>query len=187
MLQIRPLAPGELGPDAIDARILCDEAVSVRVGHSGYAVTYLPSGSSRWLCFPPTGAAAEALEGVIPGAFALGAFVDGAPVGLAAAALRPNRWCDLMDLRVDVSFRQQGIGQMLLDACARTAAESNMAGLRMLVSDTNPVMCRFAEHCGFRLEGIDRLLWAMTPAERIKPRARRACALIFYRPAETAG
>ena len=184
MLTIRPLIPGESLPREIDARVLCSEAVSVRVGHSGYTLTYLPTGSTRWKVFDPTEPACEAMAGLTPGAFILGAYRDGALAGMAVAANRRSGWCEVLDLRVDAACRQQGIGRMLLDACMRGAAEADRAGLRMLVSDANPAMCQFAEHCGFRLEGIDRLLWAMTPEERIKPMARRACALIFYRQKE---
>ena len=184
LLIVKHLRPGEPLPGSIDARVLCTESVSVRVGRSGYGITYLPTGLTRWKDFAMTEPAREAAAGITPGAFVLGAFSGEMPVGIAVGAVRENRWCEVLDLRVDVASRQQGIGRALLDACERVAEEGDMEGLRMLVSDTNPVMCQFAEHCGFSLEGIDRLLWAMSPEERCKPMMRRASALIFYRRRE---
>ncbi len=185
MLVIKPLGPGDPLPRDLDARVLCGEDVSVRVSRAGYALSYLPTGATRWRSFEMTEPAREALAGYTPGAFALAAYLDETPAGLAVAANRANRWCDVLDLRVDAAYRQQGIGRMLLEACMRAACDADMAGLRMLVSDLNPVMCQFAEHMGFRVEGLDRLLWAMTPEERIKPMMRRASALIFYRRKES--
>ncbi len=180
MLVIRPHTPGKPLTLDIDARTLCGDTVSVRVSHSGYSLSYTPVGSAHWRDFPMSEAAQDALAGVRPGAFILLALQDDRPVGIAVAAFSRTNWCEVLDLRVDTSCRLQGIGRMLLDACVRAAERENMAGLRMTVSDGNPAMCQFAEHCGFRLEGIDRLYFAMSPEEKLKPLMRRACALFFY-------
>lgn len=184
MLVIKALPAGVLPPREIDARVLCGEDVSVRINRSGihpFSLSYNPAVSARWRTFPPSREAQTAMAGYLPDAAAFGAYLDDAYVGQAVAIASDTGWCYLADLRVDPAFRLQGIGRALLDACQRFAVQKGMCGLRVTVSDTNPVMCQFVEHCGFRLEGIDRLAYAMLPEERIRPMLQRACALVFYR------
>ena len=67
--------------------------------------------------------------------------------------------------------------------CAVLKADAyghGMTGLKMCVTDTNPVICQFCEHCGFSLQGLDRHALIYTELERDKPLARRACQLHFY-------
>ncbi len=187
MLVIRTLPAGMQPPREIDARVLCGEDVSVCINRSGirpFSLSYNPAVAARWRTFPPTAEAEAALSGLLPGAVAFGAFQDEDYVGQAVAIPGGTGWCHLADLRVDPAYRMAGIGRALLDACQRFAVQRNMTGLRAVVSDANPVMCQFCEHCGFRVEGIDRLAYAMLPEERIKPMLQRACALVFYRQNE---
>ena len=184
MLVIKPLLPGEPLPREIDARTLCGDTVSVQVTRSGFALSYMPTGTAQWRSFPYSEYAEEILAGIIPDSFILGAEQDGILVGILAARYCRSRWCEIHDLRIDTSCRMQGIGRTLLDACMRNAVRRDMEGLRIVVSDTNPAMCQFAQHCGFKLEGIDRLAYAMSPEERHKPMIRRASALIVYRQTE---
>ena len=184
MLVIKPLTPGQPLSREIDARTLCGDTVSVQVTRSGFTLSYMPTGTAHWRSFPWSESAEQTLAGYMPDSFILGAEQDGLLVGLLVAHCSKTRWCEVLDLRVDTSCRLQGIGRTLLDACMRNAARRDMAGLRMVVSDANPAMCQFAQHCGFSLEGIDRLAFAMSPEERLKPMMRRASALIFYRQKE---
>ncbi len=184
MLVIEQIQPGRADPAALDARVLCGDAVSVRISRSGFSLSYAPTGSSHWRSFGVSPRAQDALKGFIPSASIIGAFRDEVPVGIAVMADSRTGWAEVLDLRVDAASRQEGIGRALVEACQRRADQDGMAGLRIVVSDANPVMCQFCEHCGFRLEGIDRLAFAMTPEERVKPLMRRASALIFYRQKE---
>ena len=184
MLVIEQVVPGRIDPAVIDARVLCGDAVSVRVSRSGFGITYTPTGSSHWRAFDLSPRARDALQGLIPSAAIFGAFKDETPVGLAVTVNSRSNWTELLDLRVDTGSRQEGIGRALLEACQRKADQDGMAGLRAVISDANPQLCQFCEHCGFRLEGLDRLAFAMTSEERIKPLMRRASALIFYRQKE---
>ena len=187
MLVIKTIPSGVPSGREIDARVLCGEDVTICLNRSGlrpFSLSYHPAASARWRAFPVSEEAAAAQAGMIPGAVHFGAYQDDAFVGQATAVPSRTGWCHLADLRVDPAFRMAGIGRGLLDACQRFAAQQGLQGLRVVVSDTNPVMCQFCEHCGFRPEGIDRLAYAMLPEERIKPMLQRACALVFYRQNE---
>ncbi|MBR4457417.1 MAG: GNAT family N-acetyltransferase [Clostridia bacterium] len=180
MLMIQPIQPGAVPLRQIDARTLCGDTVSVRIGRSGLSLSYTPIGSALWRDFDPSPRAIDAFDGCLRGSVVLGAYRDERLVGLAAAADGGRGWCEILDLRVDTSCRLRETGRTLLDACRRFAERGGMVGLTMAVSDANPAMCQFAEHCGFRLEGMDRLALAQTPEERVKPMMRRACELYFY-------
>ena len=187
MLVIKALSPGIPLQREIDARTLCGDTVSVRIGRSGirpFTLAYQPAPSARWRSFPLSEEARMVLAGLLPDSALFGAFQDDEFVGQAMAVLSSSGWCHLVDLRVDTSHRLIGIGRSLLEACQRFAGKNGMAGLHLTVSDLNPVMCQFCEHCGFSLEGIDRLAYAMLPEERMKPLLQRACALHFYRQNE---
>lgn len=184
MLLIHPIQPGTVPLHQIDGRILSGDAVSVRIGRSGLSLGYTPSGTAHWRLFEPGPRAMDAFGGFLRGALILCASQDDRPVGIAAVADTGRGWCEILDLRVDTSCRLQGVGRALLDSCRRFALSGGMAGVSMAVSDANPAMCQFAEHCGFRLEGMDRMALAQLPEERIKPLMRRACELYFYLPNE---
>ena len=189
MLLVKPLPIGQPLPRAIDARVLCGETVTVRVGRGGlslFALSYAPSASAQWRSFPMGEQAELALAGRLPNSAAFGAFQDGEMIGLAVCRAAGNAWCELLDLRVDPAHRLTGVGRNLLDACQRCADGVGAVGLRCETRDDHPVMCQFLAHCGFELQGLDRLAWAMTPEERVKPMMRRCCGLIFYRTAERA-
>ena len=180
MLMIRPVKPGAVPLQQIDARTLSGDTVAVRIGRSGLSLGYTPNGSAHWRSFGPCPRALDAFAGYLRGAVILGASLEDRPVGIAAVVDSGRGWCEILDLRVDASCRLQGIGRALLDACRRYAERVGLAGVCMAVSDDNPVMCQFAEHCGFRLEGMDRMALTQMPEERIKPMVRRACELYFY-------
>ncbi len=187
MLVIKAIAPGSPLPREIDARTLCGDDVTVHIGRSGlnpFTISYQPSAAARWRSFPVSDEARAVMSGCLPHGALFVAYQDDEPVGQAAAVLSSSGWCHLLDLRVDAAHRLVGVGRSLLDACQRFAAKNGMAGLHLVVSDLNPVMCQFCEHCGFRLEGIDRMACAMLPEERVKPLLQRACALHFYRQNE---
>ena len=187
MLQVKPLPTGQSLPRAIDARVLCGETVTVRVGRGGlslFSLSYAPAASAQWRSFSMGERAELALAGRLPNAAVYGAFQDGELIGLAICRAAESGWCELLDLRVDPAYRLEGVGRNLLDACQRFADQVGASGLRCLTRDDHPVMCQFLEHCGFELQGLDRMIWAMTPEERVKPMMRRCCGLVFYRARE---
>lgn len=165
----------------IDGASLAGEDVMLRIGRSGFTLSYVPLPRAEWRSFPADDRVQpEALLADENSAMFL-AFEDDAFVGQAAARNRRDTgWTEILDLRVDAASRRRGAARALLGAMEGFSRNAGMQGLRMAVTDDNTVACQFCQHCGFTLQGIDRMALAYTPAQRDKPLARRACQLFFY-------
>lgn len=182
MLIVRRIHPDSLHlvQPLSDAQLVTEEAV-LRIGRMGLQLSYEPRFSPEWRNFPPVSyAAPDFLVHDDSSAF-YAAFEDVTYIGCAAVTMNPNGWADVLDIRVEASFRRQGAGRMLLDKCASFAQKRELYGLRVSCTDTNPGMCQFLEHEGFTLHGFDQMLLSQSPEERIKPKSRRASILYFYR------
>ncbi len=169
--QVEPLA---------DTQLVTEEAV-LRIGRLGLQLSYSPLPKAEWRSFPPVDYADPAFLVNDEGSSFYGAFEGEKYIGCAAVTTNPNGWADILDLRVDASYRRQGAGRMLLDKCASFAKKRELYGLRAACTDGNPGMCQFLEHEGFTLHGFDQMVLSQSPEERIKPRSRRASLLYFYR------
>lgn len=165
----------------IDGACLVGEDVMLRIGRSGFTLGYVPLPRAEWRSFPVDAALQpEALLADESSAMFL-AFEGESLVGQAAVSARQNAgWTEIRDLRVEPACRRKGVARALLGALESFSRKAGMQGLRMVVTDDNPVACQFCQHCGFTLQGLDRLAVAYTPAQRQKPMARRACQLFFY-------
>ncbi len=181
MLEVRPVAQNELNGLLIADQVLCGDEVTVRVGYSGFSLSYQPSVHAQWRVFHPTEEARLWLlhEPARCGLFS--AIEDRRVVGIALIAATQNGWAELCDIRVDVQHRRQGTGTALLNACAAFSESRKMGGMHCAVPDSNPVMCQFLEHHGFQVHGLDRMSLSLTDSERAKPLQQRACLLHFYR------
>lgn len=163
-----------------DTQLVTEEAV-LRIGRLGLQLSYGPLPKPEWRSFPPVDYADPTfLVGDEASAF-YGAFEGEKYIGCAAVTTNPNGWADILDLRVDASYRRQGAGRMLLDKCAAFAKKRELYGLRAACTDGNPGMCQFLEHEGFTLHGFDQMVLSQSPEEKIKPRSRRSSLLYFYR------
>lgn len=165
----------------IDGASLVGEDVMLRVGRSGFDLGYVPLPRAEWRNFPmDSRVRPEVLLADENSAMFL-AFENESLVGQAAvSARRSTGWTEILDLRVDPASRRKGVARTLLDAMESFSQKAGMQGLRMALTDDNTVACQFCQHCGFALQGIDRMALAYTPAQREKPLARRACQLFFY-------
>lgn len=163
-----------------DTQLVTEEAV-LRIGRSGLQLGYIPLPHPEWRSFPPVDYAQPDFLIHDEGSAFYGAFEGDKYIGCAAVTTLPNGWADLLDLRVDAAFRRQGAGRLLLDKCASFAQKHGLYGLRATCTDANSGMCQFLEHEGFILQGFDQMALSQSPAERIKPRSRRASLLLFYR------
>ena len=182
MLTLRRLTPelvDRIRP--ISAASLCGEDVMLRIGRSGFSLGYVPLPRAEWRSFPmAAGLVPSALLGD-PNAAMFLAFEDDVFVGQAAVYMTPEtRWTDIIDIRVDAPHRRKGVARALLHAIEDFSRKEMMNGLRIALTDDNTVACQFCEHCGFVLQGLDRMALAYTESERDKPLARRACELYFY-------
>ncbi|MBE5804181.1 MAG: GNAT family N-acetyltransferase [Clostridiales bacterium] len=160
---------------------LCGEDVMLRIGRTGFVLGYVPLPRAEWRSFPmPVGLQPSQLLGD-PSAAMFLAFDDEVFVGQAIVyTTSETRWTDVLDIRVDAAHRRKGVARALLSAIESFSRKQGMNGLRIALTDDNTVACQFCEHCGFTLQGLDRMALAYTEAERDKPLARRACELYFY-------
>lgn len=162
---------------------LVGEEVMLRIGRNGFNLGYVPMPRAEWRTFPPDRLADPALLLGQPNAAMFAAFQDdGTFAGSAAVIADPaTGWTRIIDIRVDAAHRRTGIASLMLDACESFSEKLGMRGLSIHIPDSNPAACQFCEHCGFTLQGLDRMALSYTDAERDKPLARRACLLFFYR------
>ena len=95
-------------------------------------------------------------------------------VGGAVVALHtPGMWflrrrddlAALWNLRVDPSYRGQGVGRVLFNAAADWARAQGCRQLKIETQDINVVACRFYAAMGARLGAIDRFAYANLPDE----------------------
>ena len=163
-----------------DTQLVSEDAV-LRIGRTGLQMAYMPAVKPEWRSFPPVTYADPTFLAVDESSAIYAAFEDDEYIGCAVVSDHPNGWADLLDIRVNATFRRQGAGRMLLDKCASFAIKRGLSGLRAACTDTNPGMCQFLEHEGFILQGFDQMILSQSPEERLKPKSRRASLLYFYR------
>jgi streptothricin acetyltransferase len=70
-----------------------------------------------------------------------------------------NNYALIEDIRVDISYRKQGIGTRLIGYAKEWAKQRGLAGLRLETQNNNIRACRFYESCGFHIGGFDQILY----------------------------
>ena len=182
MLIVRRIKPETLHlvKELTDTQLVTEEAV-LRIGRMGMQLDYGALPKPEWRSFPPVSYADPAFLAQDDSSSFYAAFEGENYIGCAAVTMNPNGWADLLDIRVDASYRRQGAGRMLLDKCTSFAEKRELYGLRVSCTDTNPGMCQFLEHEGFALHGFDQMVLSQSQEERIKPKSRRSSLLYFYR------
>ena len=184
MLEIRRVQPADLSGNSLEDQVLAGDEVTVRIGRSGFSLSYSPAPRAEWRVFPPAEETGLYLQLAGETSVIYAAYQQQRLAGVAAVTVSERGWGRLLDLRVDVHQRRAGVGTALLAACDEFARRKGMGGLWAAVPDTNPVMCQFLEHSGFGVQGLDRMALALTAEERRKPMQQRACMLHFYRTNE---
>lgn len=166
----------------INAAFMACEDVIIRVGKTGYSLSYIRKSEYVWqqdvqICYEQPSAYLKHSDCTV-----YAAFEDEQPVG--CAVIRPSLygWCDLIDIRVDVGSRRKGIATALLAVCERHARINGLPGIRVMANDYNAGFCQFLQRKGFALKGIDPSLLSVLPAVADKPALQRPVALYFYRP-----
>ncbi len=154
---------------------LAGEQVGVRISRLGLTLAYYPVPKAEWISFPEMPGMDEMRNPVI-----FAAFREDQIIGRCVLLAERNQWMELVDIRVDPAFRRCGAGKAMVGAALAYSVKQGFAGLKTFTSDRNPVMCQFCEHCGFMLQGMDRMALSRLPEERERPMAQRACQLIFY-------
>ena len=181
MISIRPIQPDTAALlDQIDNRYTARETVSAQYDDAGFTLAYAPLPKPVQRTYPPGGVftAQELLRRKDAECFF--AWADDKPVGQAVVATHWTKLAMLYDIRVDESARGAGVGRALIDACVRWAKEQGLKGLIAETQAQNPSACRFYQHIGFVLGGVDRLLYAAIPRPPASAREPLDYALFFY-------
>ena len=101
------------------------------------------------------------------------AMCDGKRVGSIRVGVRWNQNAFIDDLLVARAHRGCGAGTQLMDAAVAWGRGRGLQGVSLETQDTNLLACRFYMKYGFRLGGIDRMVYT---AEGY----REETALYFY-------
>lgn len=166
----------------LDDRVLTGDEILLRISHTGFTIKYLGSEQrATWRTYPPDVDTQPEKVLQNPDGAVFAAYEDDTFIGIVCMRCTAQKWCEVLDLRVDASHRRSGVATMLLDSCVRLAQGRGMKGLRIMASEANPVLCQFCEHTGFVLSGYDHMALIHTESECNKPMMARASALYFYR------
>lgn len=107
----------------------------------------------------------------------IGAYDGEKCVGLAIMRQDFFRYMYLYDLKVNSSYRRQGIGAMLIDKCKEVASQHGYCGVYTQGQDNNLGACQFYLKCGFEIGGINTHVYKGTSQENKKD-------IFFYIEAE---
>ena len=102
------------------------------------------------MCFPD-----ENYDVASDAALFLGAYADGACVGLAVLRADMFRYLYLDDLKVCRAMRGRGVGGRLIDACMDEARRRGLRGVYTIAQDNNLSACLFYLKRGFEIGGFD--------------------------------
>lgn len=86
--------------------------------------------------------------------FIIGAYEGKACIGLAIFQEDWLKYAYLHDLKVDQAYRNQGVGQQLINYGLAEAQKRGYAGIWTIGQDNNLIACRFYLKCGFRIGGL---------------------------------
>lgn len=132
---------------------LCDGVWSYRIE---------PFAQEQTMCFPDF--AYDPVR-VNQDGFALGAYEDGACIGVAVFQNAFFKYMYLTDLKVNASARGKGAGKALVQAGLREACRRNYRGIYLTAQDNNLNACMFYLKCGFSIGGFDNRVYAGTSQE----------------------
>ncbi|GAP13500.1 acetyltransferases [Longilinea arvoryzae] len=105
-------------------------------------------------------------EGFLAEGFSLGAYRNGAWIGVALAEVQGwNRVLSVWELHVHPDHRRQGIGRRLLDELAVRASALGLRALTVETQNTNVAAIHFYRQAGFSIEGIDLSYYTNQDAE----------------------
>ncbi|WP_333590063.1 GNAT family N-acetyltransferase [Ligilactobacillus acidipiscis] len=94
--------------------------------------------------------------------FALGAFTQTQPVGLAVFRKQLFKYLYLDDLKVNVAYRHQAIAQKLLLQACQLAKKAKYAGIFTICQNNNLNACLFYLSFGFRIGGLNTKVYDHT-------------------------
>lgn len=87
------------------------------------------------------------------------AYVDDMLAGQIILRAQWNGYCFIDDIRTDKKFRGMKIGTTLINRAVEFAKSIDLKGLSLETQDTNPNACLFYESLGFKIGGIDTMIY----------------------------
>ncbi len=165
----------------IDNRYLVGEMVSLKVGHTGFKLSYHAMQKAQWLTPPVDDRFTP--EELIQSRDTVCYFAlqDEQVAGQLVLFENWNHLCMVQNIGVDARFRRQGIGKALIDTACDWAKLHGQKGLMAQTQDSNPIACQFLESVGFTLGGVDQLLYTAMPEQQNRPQTLKDSALFFYK------
>lgn len=139
-----------------------------------YRTRELPPEVRSTMCFPDEAYDYDALK---EDHLFVGAYRDGACVGLAIYQLDWMRYLYLEDLKVNTACRGSGIGRALIEKGMELARVHGYRGVYTIAQDNNLAACRFYLGCGFEIGGLNTHTYRGT-------RQEGKSDIYFYRDAE---
>ena len=112
------------------------------------------------MCFPDELYDLEREKGIF-----LGAYENGACIGLAVLRRHMFRYLYLDDLKVNRDRRGCGVGGRLIQACMEEARTLGMVGVYTVGQDNNLSACLFYLGHGFSIGGFDNRAYRGTAQE----------------------
>lgn len=98
----------------------------------------------------------------------VGAYDGDRCVGLTVLQQAFFRYMYLYDLKVDLDYRGQGVGKLLIEAAKQEAVRQGYRGLYTQGQDNNLGACRFYLKAGFEIGGLDTRVYGGTVQEHKK-------------------
>jgi len=86
-------------------------------------------------------------------------------IGVAVLRKGVFKYLYLDDLKVDVKYRHQGVGAMLIKACLERTKMEHMKGMYTIGQDNNLSACLFYINQGFKIGGFDNNVYQGTSQE----------------------
>lgn len=93
------------------------------------------------------------------------AYAGGVCMGQIRMRRNWNGYCYIENIAVDRDYRRRGVGKRLIETAITWAKAGAMPGLMLEAQDINLNACRFYQHVGFSLGGVDTMLYANTPSQ----------------------
>ncbi len=94
-----------------------------------------------------------------------GAYDRDTCIGVAVLRKGMFKYLYLDDLKINVKYRRQGVGAMLIRACLEKANTEHMKGIFTIGQDNNLSACLFYINQGFKIGGFDNNVYQGTPQE----------------------
>jgi streptothricin acetyltransferase len=91
------------------------------------------------------------------------AYVGNQCIGQIRLRRNWNKYCYIEDIAVSNQYRGIGLGRKLINTAIQWAKDGKMLGLMLETQDTNLAACRFYHRCGFKLGGVDTMLYSNNP------------------------